>query len=287
MKYMMISATLMLSIISHAMETEKTQLSRGVLIAIEGIDGSGKSTLARHLYDALQEKYAHVQLTKEPGDTEVGKKIREIVQTQTIPLDPLAEFLLFAADRTEHFSQMIIPHLKENYIIISDRLADSSLAYQGYGRGLDKDMIKSINARAMHNRQPDLTIFVKIPVETALERIQKRNEAVSAFEKKSFLKKVAAGFEEIYEKYYSSEDFKTQLRKEAQQLYIKSLESPRKTALAASAKKFNLTTLNPTEFETIPAKHVKLITVDGAQPETEIADSTIAVVNEWITRNNH
>lgn len=284
---MIISATLALSILSHAMEPEKMQLTRGILIAIEGIDGSGKSTLANHLYNALQQKYSHVKLTKEPGDTEVGKKIREIVQTQATPLDSKTEFLLFAADRAEHFSKIIEPLLKQNYLIISDRLADSSLAYQGYGRGLDKDKIKLINAWAMNNRQPDLTVFVKIPIKTALKRIQQRNEAVSAFEKKSFLEKVAAGFEEIYEQYQDSENFKKDFCPQAQQAYFSSLESPRKTLLTQSAKKFNLTKLDPAEFGTIPAKHVKLITVDGTQSEKDIAQNTIAVINEWIIHNNH
>jgi dTMP kinase len=287
MKYIMICATLILSTISFAMEAEKNQLKRGFLIAIEGIDGSGKSTLARHLYDALQNKYTYVKLTKEPGDTEVGKKIREIVQTQTTPLDPKTEFLLFAADRAEHFSKMIEPLLKENCIIISDRLADSSLAYQGYGRDLDKNMIKLINQWAMGSRQPDLTIFVKVPVEIALKRIQKRNEAVSVFEKGPFLQAVANGFETIYEHYQNSENFKTEFSKDAQKAYLESLDSPRKTLLSSYAKKFNLTKLDPAEFGIFPAKHVKLITVDGTKSEQEIAGNTIAVVDGWITHNNH
>ncbi len=282
----MISATLLLSIISHAMEPQKIQLNRGILIAIEGIDGSGKSTLANHLYNALQKKYTHVHLTKEPGDTEIGKKIREIVHTPPTPLNSKAEFLLFAADRAQHFFEME-QLFQQNYIVISDRLADSSLAYQGYGRGLDKDKINLINQWAMNNKKPDLTIFVKVPVEIALERIQKRNETISVFEKKSLLAKVAVGFETIYEQYLDSAEFKRQFRKEAQQLYIKSLESTRKTSLTSYTKKFNLTTLNPTEFETIPAKHVKLITVDGTKSKEEIADNTVAVVNEWIKRNNN
>jgi dTMP kinase len=269
------------------MEPQKIQLTHGILIAIEGIDGSGKSTLARHLHDALQNKYTHVKLTKEPGDTEVGKEIREIVQTQTTPLDSKTEYLLFAADRSEHFSKMIEPLLKENYVIISDRLADSSLAYQGYGRGLDKDKIKLINAWAMHNRQPDLTIFVQVPVKTALERIQKRNEALSTFEKEPFLKKVATGFEEIYEQYLDSESFKNDFCPKAQHAYLSSLESPRKTFLTQSAKKFNLTKLDPAEFGTIPAKHVKLITVDGTQSAENVAHNTITIVDEWIAHNNH
>lgn len=238
MKHIMICATLLLSIISHAMEPEKIQLNRGFLIAIEGIDGSGKSTLAHHLHTALEQKYSHVELTKEPGGTELGKKIREMLQTQPTPVCSIAESLLFAADRAQHFFEME-QLLQQNCLIISDRLADSSLAYQGYGRGLDQTWIKDNNKKAMNGRQPDLTIFVKVPVKTALERIQKRNETQSVFEKEPFLQKVADGFEDIYSQYMDNEDFKRNYCTNARELYIKSLEgSPRK--LTPLTKKFNL-----------------------------------------------
>lgn len=87
------------------------QLTQGILIAIEGIDGSGKSTLVQNLFVLLQEKQFDLLLTKEPGDTDLGKKIREIVQTQDMPIASKAEYLLFAADRAQHFSEMIIPAL--------------------------------------------------------------------------------------------------------------------------------------------------------------------------------
>jgi dTMP kinase len=170
---------------------------KGILIAIEGIDGSGKSTLANNLFTLLKNKNHDVILTKEPGDTPLGKEIRHLVQTQKISIDPLAEYLLFAADRAQHFAQVIIPALEQKKIIISDRLSDSSLAYQGYGRGLDCQKIIDINHWAMHNIQPDITIFVKVPVKIALERVSQRRE-ISAFEKKAFLARVAHGFETLY-----------------------------------------------------------------------------------------
>jgi dTMP kinase len=173
------------------------QLTRGILIAIEGIDGSGKSTLAKNLFSSLEQQGFNTTLTREPGDSQLGKEIRTLVQTQNMPISGQAQYLLFAADRAQHFSERIIPALKENKIIICDRLADSSLAYQGYGNGLDLEMIKSINAWSMQEIAIDLTVFVRIPVDIAFERCNKRG-SLSAYEKKEFLHKVAAGFEELY-----------------------------------------------------------------------------------------
>lgn len=173
-------------------------VSRGHFIVIEGIDGSGKSTIARNLSSLLEQKGYETVLTKEPGDSPLGQKIRELVQTPQIPIDPTAEFLLFAADRAQHFSEIIIPSLEQKKIIISDRLSDSSLAYQGYGRGLDVIRINSINQWVMNSITPDITFFIRVCVETALKRVNKRNEALSTFEKKNFLEKVAHGFETIY-----------------------------------------------------------------------------------------
>lgn len=285
MKYLVITAVMILSSISFTMEPSHTPLQRGILIAIEGIDGSGKSTLARHLYTALEKKYTNVSLTKEPGDTPVGQKIRELVQTQITPLDAKTEYLLFAADRAEHFAHVIKPLLEQKHIIISDRLADSSLAYQGYGRNLDNDMIQLTNQWAMNNRKPDLTIFVKIPVKIALERIQKRNETISTFEKESFLQTVATGFEKIYENYCTIDRFE-KFSKFNQEHYIRLLKQKRNSLAYPATTEFNLTTLDPEKFKLCPAKYVKLITIDGTKSETEIADKTVAIVDEWIAINN-
>lgn len=175
-----------------------SQLTKGILIALEGIDGSGKSTLAQNIFTTLQEQGFDITLTKEPGASELGKEVRKLIQTQIISLTPKAEYLLFAADRAQHFADLIIPALAQNKLIISDRMSDSSLAYQGYGNGLDLDMIHLLNQWTMNSIKPDLTIFVRIPVEIALERAKKRG-ALSVYEKReNFLHRVADGFENIY-----------------------------------------------------------------------------------------
>lgn len=173
------------------------KLNRGILIAIEGIDGAGKTTLTQAVSLLLQQDGFDTLQTREPGHSALGKEIRELVQTQTMPIASIAEFLLFAADRAQHFAEVIIPALEQNKIIISDRIADSSLAYQGYGRGLDIQTLRIINNWAMKSINPDLTIFVRVPVTTALERCRKR-PSLSVFEHEQFLDKVAAGFEKLY-----------------------------------------------------------------------------------------
>lgn len=173
-------------------------LRKGILIAIEGIDGSGKSTLAHNLSVLLDKQGFDTILTKEPGASELGKEIRKLIQTQIIPFVQKAEYLLFAADRAQHFTELIIPALEQKKLIISDRMADSSLAYQGYGNALDHNMIRTINNWTMNNITPDITIFVRVPVELALKRAKKRG-ALSAYEQReNFLHKVAEGFEELY-----------------------------------------------------------------------------------------
>lgn len=173
-------------------------LHKGILIAIEGIDGSGKSTLAHNISIALNEQGFDTTLTKEPGASEIGKEIRKIIQAQNIAFCSKAEYLLFAADRAQHFAELIIPSLEQKKLIISDRMSDSSLTYQGYGNGLDLEMIKTINSWTMSTIIPDITIFVRVPVELALERAKKRG-SLSAYEKReNFLHKVADGFEKIY-----------------------------------------------------------------------------------------
>lgn len=174
------------------------KLSKGILVALEGIDGSGKSTLAQSLASCLTN--FPTLITKEPGATPLGKQLREILQTQTNPLHPKAEYLLFAADRAQHFTDVIIPHLNKNYLVISDRMSDSSLVYQGFGRGLDRTMLATINAWTMDTIQPDLTFYLKIDPTVALQRIQKRHAALTVFEQDRihFTQKLLEGFDILY-----------------------------------------------------------------------------------------
>lgn len=175
-------------------------LHKGLLVALEGIDGSGKSTLASNLTQALEQNNMPVFLTKEPGGSLLGKQLRDILQKQVIPLDPQAELLLFAADRAQHFAEIIIPYLNQNKVIISDRMADSSLVYQGYGRGLSLEFIHMVNTWAMRHICPHITLYIKVDAQTAHHRLRQRNNGLSAFEQDRTLlaEKLIQGFDELY-----------------------------------------------------------------------------------------
>jgi len=178
---------------------------KGLLVAIEGIDGSGKSSLiheiARIIGDGVE-----LFLTKEPGDTELGRDLRVLLHEKKENVCDKAEFLLFAADRAQHFREKIIPALatqvsEEQKIVISDRLHYSSLAYQGYGRGLEKKIIEQVNSWAMNGIEPDLVFYIKLDFKTALERIMLRGGKLTSFEteKELFWKRVCDGFETIFQ----------------------------------------------------------------------------------------
>ena len=171
-----------------------------LLIAIEGIDGCGKTSLAHALKKSLEKEGHKILLTKEPGDTTLGRNLRTILHEEKSSTCDLAEYLLFAADRAQHFEQMIIPALEQETIVISDRMADSSLAYQGYGRNLDIQMIREVNQWAMQNITPDLIFYIKLDFPTALKRIMQRGNKLTSFETEEelFWKRVSDGFEIIF-----------------------------------------------------------------------------------------
>lgn len=173
------------------------KINNGFLIAIEGIDGSGKSSLAHNMHQQLTD-YSCV-LTKEPGGTELGEKIRTILLDKDAAMCAKAEFLLFAASRAEHFNKLVIPSLNNGSIVISDRMADSSIVYQGYGRGLSIETIKNISTWAMDAVQPHIVFYLKLSVEQALERIKKRNLELTSFEQEeAFIHKTLDGFEKLF-----------------------------------------------------------------------------------------
>ncbi len=184
------------------MNPETHYSSHGLLVNIEGIDGSGKSTLIHNVHALLTATEQEVILTKEPGGTELGIELKKILQQKDEPIGAMTEFLLFATDRAQHFEQIVMPALVADKIVISDRMADSSLAYQGYGRGVDTDMITLINAWAMRNIAPDITIYVMLDPETAFTRFTERGSDLSSFEKekKEFWQRVISGYETIFAK---------------------------------------------------------------------------------------
>ena len=129
-----------------------------MFISFEGIDKSGKTTQAKLLADFLLEKNYPVVLTKEPGGTLPGEKIKGIILKESF-ITPLCELFLYLADRAQHVEKVIKPALKKGKIIISDRYADASLAYQGYGRGIPIEFIKKLNLEATGGIEPDITFL--------------------------------------------------------------------------------------------------------------------------------
>lgn len=174
-------------------------LSNGILIVIEGIDGSGKTTLMHNLKTLLTAANVPVCITKEPGDSKLGKQLRTLLQEKPVPVTAKAEYLLFAADRAQHVEEVIKPALSRGDIVLCDRMSDSSVVYQGYGRGLSIDMIKSINSWALDGITPALTFYVRIPHDVAFARLKARGK-LSSFEKEAetFTSKLIDGFEELY-----------------------------------------------------------------------------------------
>ena len=175
------------------------QLQRGILVAVEGIDGSGKSTLALNIAKTLTMQSWPVLLTKEPGDTALGAHIRSILHDVSIPKNPKAEFLLFAADRAQHIGAVIQPAMARKQIVISDRMADSSVVYQGYARGLEIDMINSINSWTMEGHEPDIVFYIQVSPQIAYERLIARNLPLTSFEQepKAFFNRLVQGFDTV------------------------------------------------------------------------------------------
>ncbi len=149
---------------------------RGKFITFEGIDGSGKSTQLRLLADDLRFRGFNVIKTQEPGGTPLGRRLREAFLETEENVAPMAELLCYAADRAQHVEFLIKPSLKEGKIVISDRYADATVAYQGAGRGFSPATIKQVVKLATDGLKPDLTLFFDLPVGNALQRMNKRNE---------------------------------------------------------------------------------------------------------------
>lgn len=148
----------------------------GVFVAFEGPEGAGKTTQIGHLLARLQHQGYRAVRSREPGGTPLGEGIRQLLLDPALAIDPLPEFLLYAASRAQHVSAYIRPALETNHIVISDRFSGASLAYQGYGRGLDIALVQSLNERATAGLQPHLTLLLDIEVSRGLARIAERGE---------------------------------------------------------------------------------------------------------------
>lgn len=171
----------------------------GKFIVFEGIDGAGKSTQLNMLYQYLQQKGYNLLSTREPGGTQVGEEVRNILLDPNHgDLQSRTEAFLYAAARAQLVYQVIEPTLKEGKIVICDRFVDSTIAYQGYGRNIPRDFLHQINYLATGGLQPDLVLVFDLPVEEGLSRVNKRSSGDRLEqETQSFYQRVRQGYLEI------------------------------------------------------------------------------------------
>jgi dTMP kinase len=183
-------------------ERRRQRAERGFFISFEGIEGTGKTTQARLLSERLVEKDYEVILTQEPGGTVIGNRIREILlHVDHKEMSYMTELLLYNAARAQHFSEKVLPALNQGKVVITDRFTDSTVAYQGYGRGIDIQLIMSINSIATGGIKPDITLLFDLDIETGL----KRNKGINKVDRLEledieFHKKVREGYLQIAEK---------------------------------------------------------------------------------------
>lgn len=150
-------------------------MTRGLFITLEGPDGCGKSTQADNLRSILEAQGFPCWITREPGGTALGEKIREILLGHThSSMSPRAEMLLYAASRAQHVDEAILPRLRQGISVISDRFIDSSLIYQGLGLGLDVNEVWQVNIIATGGLLPDLTVVLDLDAQSASERLEKK-----------------------------------------------------------------------------------------------------------------
>ncbi len=179
------------------MISEKSSLKQtGAFFCFEGIEGAGKSTLISLVANLLRDSNIPSILTREPGGTELGKKIREILlQSTDTHIAPITELLLFFADRAQHLNEKILPAVQEKQVVLSDRFYYSTIAYQCFGRGLSRNVVDSLIEISLDSFKPDGIILVDLPVMTGLERASKRS-ALDRFEKEDtqFHERIRKGF---------------------------------------------------------------------------------------------
>lgn len=174
-----------------------------MFISICGVEGAGKTTQLRHIAGFLKSTGKKFVMTREPGGTEIGMKIRRILlDPENRDLTPKSELFLYAADRIQHIEQVILPALKEGKIVVTDRFVDSTTVYQGYARGIDLELVEKINELVLNGLKPDITLLLDISPTVGLARVRdqfqlgERAESESRFEREElvFHEKIRKGF---------------------------------------------------------------------------------------------
>lgn len=177
-------------------------MKKGLFITFEGCDGCGKTTAIKKTDERLNALNIDHIITREPGGSRIAEDIRKIIlDKRNSEEDSRTEALLYAASRRQHLVEKVIPALNEGKLVICDRYLDSSLAYQGYARGIGIDAVMSINAFAIENTMPDLTLFLDLSPEEGLRRINSRKRESDRLdqEKETFHKRVYEGYQIVNE----------------------------------------------------------------------------------------
>ncbi|MGV2942318.1 dTMP kinase [Mesobacillus sp. LC4] len=197
-------------------------MKKGIFITIEGPDGSGKTTILQMLAENLVNEGYEVVATREPGGIEIAEQIRKVIlDPENTAMDPRTEALLYAAARRQHLAEKVKPALEEGKIVLCDRFVDSSLAYQGYARGLGIDEVYSINEFAIENMMPEMTLYFDVAPEIGLERINKnKGREVNRLdlEKLEFHQKVREGYTILADR-FSDRIFKVDASKDLDTVY--------------------------------------------------------------------
>jgi len=182
-------------------------LGKGIFLVLEGIDGTGKSTQAKLLHEAVLQKGHPVMLTREPGGTPLGESIRDILLTSDLSMNTWAEILLYSAARGQLVGEVIRPSLQKGNIVICDRYILSSLAYQGYGRGGDPELILEINQRVTEGLWPHMIFILDLEVEKSRQRLEVGNPKASKDRLErmdiDFYRKVRQGYLDFARRYPS------------------------------------------------------------------------------------
>lgn len=171
-------------------------MQKGLFITFEGADGCGKTTQLNLLKDYLTAKGYAVILTREPGGKGLGEKIREILLNYDGKVADRCESFLFLADRAQNIETIVKPAIESGKIVLCDRHTDSSVAYQGYGRGLDIEQIKMLNNLATGGKQPDLTLVFDVDIETSMQRVGNEKDRMES-SGKEFFNRVRNGYLEM------------------------------------------------------------------------------------------
>ena len=167
-----------------------------MFISLEGLDGSGKTTQFHRLAEALRGRGRDVLALREPGGTAIGEQVRDILHDHKhTDMDARAELLLYCASRAQLMAQRIQPHLQSGGVVVCDRFADSTLAYQGYGRGLELNLLRALLSFATHDISPSLTLYFEVPVDVGLAR-RAKGEEFNRMDAQSleFYQRVEAGY---------------------------------------------------------------------------------------------